>query len=293
MPIIVKDLEHTYMSGTPFANQVLYGVNMTVNDGELLGLIGPSRSGKSTLVQYFNGLIIPEKGQVIVDSVDTRENRKNLKSLRQKVGLIFQYPEHQLFEDTVSKDVSFGPRNLGMGEKEITKRVWDALEAVGMAPKTYWNRYTFALSGGQRRRVAIAGVLAMHPKILILDDPTAGLDPKGREEILRLVQQLHKDLGVTMIFISNNMEDVARITERVVCLAQGKVLLEGKPTDVFSQVDLLHSMGLGILPTISIMRKLRERGVDVPLNTLSVEEVVNAVMKSGILPGREKTYGTV
>lgn len=293
MPIVVKDLEHTYMSGTPFANKVLHGVNMTVKDGELLGLIGPSRSGKSTLVQYFNGLIIPEKGQVIVDSIDTRTNRKNLQALRQQVGLIFQYPEHQLFEETVSKDVGFGPRNLGLSEKEIIKRVWDALEAVGMSPKTYWNRYTFALSGGQRRRVAIAGVLAMQPKILILDDPTAGLDPKGREEILRMVQQLHRELGVTLILISNNMEDVARLAQRVVCLAQGKVLLEGKPAEVFSRVELLQSMGLGILPSISLMRKLRERGVNVPLDTLSVAETVNALIDSGILPRRENNNGTV
>ncbi|MHB1651604.1 MAG: energy-coupling factor transporter ATPase [Desulfitobacteriaceae bacterium] len=293
MPIIVKDLEHTYMEGTPFANKVLHGVSMTVNDGELLGLIGPSRSGKSTLIQYFNGLFIPEKGQVAVDSVDTRENRRNLKPLRQKVGLVFQYPEHQLFEETVSKDVGFGPRNLGLGEKEIIRRVWNSLEAVGMEPKTYWNRYTFALSGGQKRRVAIAGVLAMQPKILVLDDPTAGLDPRGREEILRVVQGLHRDLGVTIVFISNNMEDIARLAQRVVCLAEGKVLLEGEPAEVFTQVELLQSMGLGILPTISIMRKLHDRGLNVPLNTLSVEETVEALIVSGVVRRREKQYGAV
>ncbi len=292
MPIVVKDLEHTYMEGTPFANKVLYGVNMTVEDGELLGLIGPSRSGKSTLVQYFNGLFIPEKGQVRVDSLDTRENRKNLKALRQKVGLIFQYPEHQLFAETVSKDVGFGPRNLGLDEKEITRRVWHSLEAVGMDPKIYWNRYTFALSGGQKRRVAIAGVLAMQPKVLVLDDPTAGLDPKGREEILSMVKQLHENLRVTIVFISNNMEDVARLAQRVVCLAQGKIVMSGKPIEVFTQVEMLKSMGLGVLPTISIIQKLRDRGLNVPLNTLTVEETVEALIASGVVRRRERQYGT-
>lgn len=293
MPIIVKDLEHTYMEGTPFANKVLHGVNMIVEDGELLGLIGPSRSGKSTLVQYFNGLFIPEKGQVLVDALDTRENRKNLKALRQKVGLIFQYPEHQLFEETVSKDVGFGPRNLGLDEKEIIRRVWNSLEAVGMDPKTYWNRYTFALSGGQKRRVAIAGVLAMQPKVLVLDDPTAGLDPRGREEILRMVKSLHQDLGVTIVFISNNMEDVARLAQRVVCLAQGKIVMSGKPLEVFTQIDKLKAMGLGVLPTISILEKLRERGLNVPLNVLSVEETVDALIASGRLRRRERQNGTL
>jgi len=292
MPISVSELEHTYLMGTPFEHKVLHGVNMTVADGELLGLIGPARAGKSTLIQYFNGLFVPAAGRVLVDGVDTRSKRRNLKELRQQVGLVFQYPEHQLFEDTVSQDVAFGPRNLGLSERETEARVWSALEAVGLDPEVFWNRYTFALSGGQKRRVAIAGVLAMQPHILVLDEPTAGLDPRGREEILKIVEQLHRQLRRTVVLVSNNMEDVARLAQRVVCLARGKIVLEGEPRAVFSEIGMLRSLGLGVLPTIEIMSKLKARGLDVPTDTLTVQETVAALLNAGIFRRKEVADGT-
>ncbi len=278
MLIKVRGLEHSYMEGTPFENQVLYGVDLDIEEGEMVGLIGPTQSGKSTLIQYLNGLFIPKIGEVVVDGIDVREQRSRLRKLRQKVGLVFQYPEHQLFEETVGKDVAFGPKNLGLPEDEVRRRVDSALEAVGLDPEVFRDRYIFALSGGQKRRVAIAGVLALNPRVMIFDDPTAGLDPRGREEILATIKKLHSEQDLTVIFVSNSLEDIARLVDRLIVLAQGKVIMSGTPREVFSQVKKMREIGMGILQTVDVMSRLRDRGWDVATTALTVEEACDEIL---------------
>jgi energy-coupling factor transport system ATP-binding protein len=286
MPIEVTGLHHTYLDGTPFATKVLHGVDLRVEDGEFVGLIGPTRAGKSTLAQFLNGLFLPRVGKVVVDGIDTAAKNVDLMLLRQKVGLVFQYPEHQLFAETVGKDIAFGPKNLGLPVDEVKSRVEQALLAVGLDPDIFWDRYIFALSGGQKRRVAIAGVLALQPKVLILDDPTAGLDPRGRDEILGTVRQLHRTTGATILLISGSLEEVAALTDRVVVMDQGRVVADGPTRQIFSQVDLLRSTGLGVLPTVELMHGLRSRGYDVPLDVLTPDEAA-AVIQQVVLTIRK------
>ena len=287
MPIVVEGLEHVYMAGTPFATKVLHGVDLTVADGEFVGLIGPTRAGKSTLAQYLNGLYIPKQGRVVIDDLDTRTARDaDLWALRRNVGLVFQYPEHQLFAETVGEDVAFGPANAGIKGSELKDRVEAALVQVGLDPATFYTRYIFALSGGQKRRAAIAGVLAMGPKVMVLDDPTAGLAPRGRLEIMGVIDGL-VDAGMTVLLISSNLEEVAHLARRLVVIAGGRVVAGGTAAAVFSQVELLRRIGLGTLQTVELMEGLRQRGFEAPLDAVTVEAAAQAVARLGLRKGGE------
>lgn len=272
MPIVVENLTHTYNPDSPLEARALDGVSLTVRDGEFLGLIGATGSGKSTLIQHLNGLLRPTAGRILVDGVEiTATGKVGLRAVRQAVGLVFQYPEHQLFEETVRADIGFGPRNLGLTATAVESRVESALQMVGLSPEVL-DRSPFELSGGQVRRVAIAGVLAMQPKVLILDEPTAGLDPRGREEILGHVRRLHDDFGLTVVLVSHSMEDVARLAERLVVMHRGRVALEGTPREVFVHAAELTAMGLGVPEVTHLMQKLAERGLPVRQDVLTVEE---------------------
>ncbi len=272
MPILVENLTHTYNPNSPLEARALDGVSLEIKAGEFLGLIGATGSGKSTLIQHLNGLLRPTAGRVLVDDVEiTPTSKASLRAVRQAVGLVFQYPEHQLFEETVRADIGFGPRNLGLAPAEVEKRVSAALKMVGLTSDVL--EYSpFELSGGQVRRVAIAGVLAMQPKVLILDEPTAGLDPRGREEILGQVRRLHSEFGLTVVLVSHSMEDVARLAERLVVMAAGRVVLEGSPREVFTHPAELAEMGLGVPQVTRLMQALRQRGLPVRDDILTVEE---------------------
>lgn len=243
MGIVIKRLSHIYMRGTPYAKAALTDIHLTLSPGSFVGLIGPTGSGKSTLVQHIAGLLRPTTGEIrIGDTVITPET-KDLSALRGRVGIVFQYPEHQLFEETVADDVAFGPRNLGLAAEEVERRVKEALEWVGV-PQSLAARSPFHLSGGQMRRVAIAGVLAMHPEVLVLDEPTAGLDPAGQRELLDRIDWIHRERKMTVIFVSHQMDDVARLTDTLLVMSQGRIVLSGSPEDVFRQSDRLQEWGL-------------------------------------------------
>lgn len=285
MPIELQGITHIYHAGTALAATAIEDVSLTIDDGDFIGLIGPTGSGKSTLVQHLNGLLKPTRGRVLVDGVDIAARGADLRAIRQKVGIIFQYPEHQLFDETVAADVAFGPRNLGLPQDEVDRRVAAALAAVGIDEATA-KRSPFALSGGQMRRVAIAGVLAMEPKVLVLDEPAAGLDPRGREEILGRIKRLHEERGLTVVLVSHNMEDVARLARRVVVMHRGRVVMDGSPRLVFSRADQLAEIGLGVPPMTELSKRLRARGVDVPSDLLTVDEAREAIIRA--LGGRAK-----
>ncbi|HAI21855.1 MAG TPA: energy-coupling factor transporter ATPase [Clostridiales bacterium UBA8153] len=277
MPIELYDVSYVYAPGTPNAVTALNAVTLRVDDGESLGIIGPTGSGKSTLVQHLNGLLKPARGRVLVDGEDLSQRATNLRNVRRKVGVIFQYPEHQLFEETVAKDIAFGPRNLGVPEAQLQERVRDAMAMVGL-PEQLAERSPFELSGGQMRRVAIAGVLAMAPKVLVLDEPTAGLDPRGRAEILAHIRALHHRLGLTLVIVSHNMEDIARMTRRLAVMDRGRVVMDGPTPAVFSQTQRLRGLGLGTPQITAVMEKLRERGLAVRLDVLTVEEARDEIV---------------
>ncbi|MFO7295155.1 MAG: energy-coupling factor transporter ATPase [Caldicoprobacter sp.] len=279
MPIIVEHLTHVYMPGSPFESLALDDVSFEIKDGEFIGLIGHTGSGKSTLVQHLNGLLKPTSGRIVVDDIEITSTSKVPKRLRQHVGLVFQYPEHQLFEETVYQDIAFGPRNLNLPEGEVERRVREAMALVGLDFEAIKDRSPFEISGGQRRRVAIAGVLAMEPSILILDEPTAGLDPKGRDEILSQIKNLHEQRGMTIILVSHSMEDIARLVDRIIVMNRGKIALVGKPEEVFSCVEELHAMGLGIPQITQVMRGLKARGMDVPDNIYTVDQAVKVILE--------------
>jgi len=279
MPIEIKGLYHTYQIGTPYEAHALKDINLTIQEGEFIGLIGHTGSGKSTLVQHLNGLLKPSKGEIYVDGVNISQKGVKLKEIRQKVGLVFQYPEHQLFEETVLKDVSFGPMNLGLTASEVEKRVKKALEAVNLNYQEIKDQSPFNLSGGQKRKVAIAGVLAMEPKYLVLDEPTAGLDPRGRDEILDQIKELHRKLKITIILVSHSMDDVARLADRLIVMHKGQVELVGKPREVFQKTEILKSIGLGV-PTVSVlMQNLKKKGLDVRTDVLTMEEAKEEIIK--------------
>lgn len=259
-------------------------MDLEIQDGEFLGLIGHTGSGKSTLIQHLNGLLKPTQGTVIVNETRIDKDSKNLKSVRQQVGLVFQYPEHQLFEETVEKDIAFGPKNLGLPQEEVNNRVREALQLVGLPFDEIKDRSPFELSGGQRRRVAIAGVLAMKPDILILDEPTAGLDPRGREEIFSEIQTLHREKKFTIVLVSHSMEDVARLVDRIIVMNKGQVALTGTPKEVFARADELKQMGLDVPQITSLMTRLRERGMDVPTDIYTLEQAKDVLRK--VLEGR-------
>lgn len=272
MKIQVKNLSYIYGEGSPFESIALDNISLNMQEGEFIGLIGHTGSGKSTLVQQFNGLLKPSRGEVWVDEINTKDKDAVKKGLRQKVGLVFQYPEHQLFEETVFKDVAFGPKNMGCSEEEIQTRVEYGLNCVGLDPKEFSERSPFDLSGGQKRRVAIAGVLAMRPDFLILDEPTAGLDPQGREEILEEIRGIFEEYKITILLVSHSMEDIARLATRIIVMHKGKAVLDDTPKNIFRQRDILKCMGLDVPEIQECMVQLKEKGFLVKEDALTVEE---------------------
>ncbi len=272
MSIKIENLTHIYMPRSPFEKVALDNVSLDIMDGEFVALIGHTGSGKSTLIQHFNGLLEATSGRIIIDGVNITDKKVKLTDIRKKVGLVFQYPEYQIFEETIAKDIEFGPRNLGLSDDEIHNRVIKAMEMVGLDYETYKDRSPFDLSGGQKRRVAIAGVIAMQPTTLILDEPTAGLDPKGREDILGQISKLHKDYNMTIVIVSHSMEDVAKIAERIIVMNNGKVALQGTPSEVFKEVDTLEKIGLGVPQVTYLARELSKRGFNLSDNIFTVEE---------------------
>ncbi len=279
MSINTENIKYVYSEGTPFRTLALDDVNITINQGEFVGIIGHTGSGKSTLIQLFNGLELPTEGKIVVDGTLVGADKKKLKLIRQTVGLVFQYPEYQLFEETVAKDVAFGPMNLNLSQEEIDYRVKEALELVGFNYKKIKDASPFDLSGGQKRRVAIAGVLAMKPDYLILDEPTAGLDPSGRNEIFSQIKKLHVKSNVTVVLVSHSMEDIAKLVDRVIVLSKGKVHMQGTPKEIYSQAEELENIGLGIPQIASIVKELRSRGFNIMPDILSVEEAKEEILK--------------
>ncbi|MBU5311817.1 energy-coupling factor transporter ATPase [Tissierella carlieri] len=275
----INNLNYIYNANTPFEKKALDNINLEINEGEFIGLIGHTGSGKSTLVQHLNGLMKPTSGDIIIDGVNITTKDANLKEIRQKVGLVFQYPEHQLFEETIYKDIAFGPRNLGLNEEEIHNRVKESMELVGLDFDELKDRSPFELSGGQKRRVAIAGVIAMKPKILVLDEPTAGLDPSGRDEILGEIQKLYEQEGITIILVSHSMEDVAKLVDRILVMHRGKLEMDGKTREIFRRADELESIGLGVPQITKFMKVFREKGNDVKDDVLTVNEAKEEILK--------------
>lgn len=273
MSIVIEHLNYVYMQGGPYETRALDDVSLTIHDGEFIGLIGHTGSGKSTLVQHLNGLILPTSGKITVDGMDLAEKGTDRRAIRRRVGLVFQYPENQLFEETVAKDIAFGPKNLGLGEEEIDRRVRTAMRRVALDYDKLAQRSVFELSGGQMRRVAIAGVLAMEPKVLILDEPTAGLDPMGRDSILGMVQELHAQGDVTVIMVSHSMDDVARLATRLVVMSKGELVATDTPRNIFRQVSMMESIGLGVPEAAKLCALLRQRGLDLPDDLYTPEEV--------------------
>ncbi len=272
MSIKIENLVHVYMPKSPFEKVALDNVNIEINDNEFVALIGHTGSGKSTLIQHMNGLLKPTSGKIIVDGEDITRPGVKLTDIRKKVGLVFQYPEYQLFEETIEKDIEYGPRNLGLEQDEITRRVKSAMEMVGLDYEIYRNKSPFDLSGGQKRRVAIAGVIAMEPRILILDEPTAGLDPKGRDDILDQIKKLHTEYKMTIILVSHSMEDVGKLAERIIVMNSGKVALEGTPAKVFKEIDTLENIGLAVPQVTYLMRALKAKGFDVSDEIYTIEQ---------------------
>ena len=279
MPIQIEHLTHTYMPDSPFTTVALKDVNLTIEDGEFIGLLGHTGSGKTTLVQHLNGLIRPTEGKVIVDGLDISDKQTSLLDVRKKVGLVFQYPEYQLFEETVAKDVAFGPKNMGLSQEEIDRRVRHAIARVGLDYDAISERSPFELSGGQMRRVAIAGVLAMQPGTLILDEPTAGLDPAGRRSILQMIRELHAAGGLTVVMVSHSMDDIASLATRLVVMSHGEMVLTGTPREVFMHRDLLTSIGLGVPQAAELAYRLRSQGYAIPDGLYTLDEVKNAILR--------------
>ena len=279
MSIKLENVYYTYSPGTAYEIHALENVNLTIPDGQFIGMIGHTGSGKSTLIQHFNGLIRPTQGKVLYNGEDIWGEKYNLKKLRSEVGLVFQYPEHQLFEVDVLTDVCFGPKNQGLGQEEAEREAIRALEQVGLSEK-YFKRSPFELSGGQKKRVAIAGVLAMNPKILILDEPTAGLDPRGRDEILDQIAQLHETRGISIVLVSHSMEDIAKYVERIIVMDRGKVAFDDVQKEVFAHYRELEQMGLAAPQITYIMHALREKGMDVDVTATTVEEAKISILKA-------------
>ena len=277
MPIEVKNLTHIYMEGTPFEARALDSVSLSIRDGEFIGVIGHTGSGKSTLIAHLNALDRPEPGTVFVNGMDLGAKDADLAKVRRTVGLVFQYPEYQLFEETVAKDIAFGPRNLKLPEDEVQVRVRRAMEMVGLAER-YADRSPFDLSGGQKRRAAIAGVLAMEPSILILDEPAAGLDPVGRREMLDLVKRIH-EAGTTVVMVSHSMDDVGRLCDRLIVLEHGHVAFTGTPAEVFRHGDELRAIGLDVPECARLAAALREKGFSLPEDVYSYDDVRSALLK--------------
>lgn len=278
MSIIADKISHIYDRGSGNETYALKNVSFAIEDGEFIGLIGHTGSGKSTLIQHLNGLVRATEGTVYYNGQDIYDPEYNMKELRRHVGLVFQYPEHQLFETEIFKDVCFGPLNLGLSEKDAQYRAFDALRQVGLEENLYYQS-PFELSGGQKRRVAIAGVLAMKTDVLILDEPTAGLDPKGRDEILDYIAKLHDETGITIILVSHSMEDVAKYVSRIMVMNRGELLYDDTPKNVFMHYKELEEVGLAAPQVTYLMAELRKRGINVPLNVTTVEEAAKEILK--------------
>lgn len=273
----VKALTHTYSAGTPFEHKAIDNVGLEVMPGEFLGIIGHTGSGKSTLIQHLNGLLRPTDGQILLDGTDIWERPKEIRKVRFQVGLVFQYPEYQLFEETVYKDISFGPKNMGLEGEEIDCRVRRAAAFVGIDEEML-EKSPFELSGGQKRRVAIAGVIAMEPKVLILDEPTAGLDPRGREAILAQLRSYHKQKGNTVILVSHSMEEIARNVDRIVVMSHSHKLMDGTPEEVFSRADELLQVGLDVPQVTKVAMELQKRGLLADSSVYTIDELVRRLL---------------
>ena len=277
MALEIKQLSHIYSKGSPFESVALKDIDAVIENGEFIGLIGHTGSGKSTLIQHLNGILKPTSGTVYIDGKDVfAQKKKDMIALRHAVGLVFQYPEHQLFEETVYKDVAFGPKNLKLDEKTIDRRVRDAVTLVGL-PETVLDKSPFSLSGGQMRRVAIAGVVAMEPQVLILDEPTAGLDPHGRDEILREIKKLHAEKKMTVILVSHSMEDISRIADRILVLHQGEKVFFDTPAAVFREVETLEKIGLAAPEISYLIKRLRVKYPEIPDDIFTVEDAAAAI----------------
>lgn len=284
MSIKIENLTHVYMPKTPFETIALDDINLELEEGKFYALIGHTGSGKSTLIQHLNGLLKPTSGKIFVDGTDITDKSTVMSEIRKKVGLVFQYPEYQLFEETIEKDIAFGPRNLGLDEEEVLRRVKRAMEMVGLEYEKYKDLSPFEISGGQKRRVAIAGVVAMEPKVLILDEPIAGLDPRGRDAILKQLKKLHEEYKHTVILVTHSMEDVAEIADEVIVMSGAKVLIKATPREVFTNISMLEEVGLGAPQITYLMRALKERGLSVREDIFTVKEAkqeIQRVLKEG------------
>ena len=284
MSIKIENLTYVYMPKTPFEKKALDNVSLEIEDGEFLAVIGHTGSGKSTLIQHLNGLLKPASGKIYVDRTDITDKDTKLVDIRKKVGLVFQYPEYQLFEETIAKDIAYGPSNLELNEDEILRRVKKSMEMVGLNYEEYKDISPFELSGGQKRRVAIAGVIAMEPKVLILDEPTAGLDPAGRDDILEQIKLLHEKYNMTIILVSHSMEDVGKLAEKIIVMNDGHIELQGKPKEVFREIDTLERIGLAVPQVTYLMRELKRKGFNVSEDIFTVEkaksELLNILLKN-------------
>lgn len=278
-PILqIEHLTHTYSAGTPFQRSAVDDMNLSMMDGEFLGIIGHTGSGKSTLIQHLNGLLKPTSGRILLQGKDIWADPKKIRDVRFQVGLVFQYPEYQLFEETVYKDIAFGPKNMGLDEADIDRRVRDAAAFVGLT-EAMLDKSPFELSGGQKRRVAIAGVIAMEPKVLVLDEPTAGLDPRGRDDILARIQDYHRAKNASVVLVSHSMEEIARNVDRIVVLSDSHVFMEGAPRQVFARADELEQVGLDIPQVTKVALALRRRGLPVDTAVYTVEALRDALLR--------------
>lgn len=273
----VKNLTHTYDGNTPFMHDAVKGVSFSVEKGDIIGIIGHTGSGKSTLVQHLNGLLKPTSGEILFDGKNIWDDPKNIRSIRSNIGLVFQYPEYQLFEDTVYKDIAFGPKNMGLSDEEISRRIYDICDLVGIK-KEYLNKSPFDLSGGEKRRVAIAGVMAMQPEIIVFDEPVAGLDPKGRADVVNMIADYGKKYGATVLIISHNMEDMALIADKLIVMNKGELVLFDTTENVFRQYEFLKEIGLNVPMVTQIMLALKEKGIDVPDNIFTVDSAVDYLL---------------
>jgi len=284
MFIRLENVYFTYSLGMPFETEVLKNINLEINEGEFIGLIGHTGCGKTTLIQHFNGLLKPTSGKVFVKGVDINKKGVNLKLIRQKIGLVFQYPENQLFEETIYQEVAFGPKKLGLPEEKIEKRVREALKIVDLDYNLYTERSPFSLSGGEMRRVALASILSIRPKMLVLDEPTANLDPQGRDNILSEIKKVHRDFGMTVVLISHNMEKIAEIVKRLLVMNRGEIIMDGSPQEIFEKhANDLIKIGLGLPQVTECMYELKKRGKEVYTGVLTVDdaekEILNRVKK--------------
>ncbi len=277
MSIILDKVNYVYSPGTAYEKQALRDVSLKITDGQFIGIIGHTGSGKSTLIQHLNGLMKATSGGIYYNGEDIYDKDYELRQLRNKVGLVFQYPEHQLFETTIFKDVCFGPKNQGLSQKDAELKAFEALRAVGL-PKELWYQSPFDLSGGQKRRVAIAGVLAMKPEVLILDEPTAGLDPKGRDEILDQIASMHRELHITILLVSHSMEDVAKYAQRLIVMNRGRVMLDGTPRQVFAHYKELEEVGLAAPQVTYLMHELKQKGLPVDVDATTMEEAKASIL---------------